>query len=1001
MPGTIKKYQFAEGVSVGAPADLGIASSTVVISPYASTAAYVTANGAASSGSAFLNTTSNKLQFYTNSAWRSALTAEDSSDPTKVFALGFSGQATGVTTTFAFTSSVNRSFTFPDGAGTVVTSTTLPSSLDVASAGNVTIGASIGANNLTLGGSSTTVVVAGDLIVQGTTVTLNTTVLDVEDVNITVNKGGNDASSEGAGLTVDRTGTKGSIIYADAAASKFKAGAQGSEIELVNISSSQTLSNKTLTAPVLGTPTSGTLTNCDGLPIGAGTTGTLGADRGGTGVANNAAATLTRSGNHALTLTTSNTTSLTLPTTGTLATLAGAEQLTNKDIDGGTASNTNRLTIPKESTSNLSGLTRKQATIVYDTTLNKPYYDNGSALVAFGSGTGSGEKNYITNPSAADAITGWNQVGDLDVARSNTLSELPREFTTGTGIKITADSNTQSTADYVYYDFTLDDVDLSKKLKIQWSQKTTGTYNAGDLAVVITTQADRTTALHTPTTTAIPAVNGVFETYFDASTTATLSLVIRATTDMTTDGGIVISDVVVGPGVNVQGAVVGEWQSFTPTGSWTSNVTYSGFKRRVGSSLECVVKAIATGTPSPGVGFRITIPDSLTINTSALIAEATDQPLGDAVILDSGSGRFNAYVRYSSSSPTTTVELYTSSDTLVSTTSPMTWTTNDKIIMRFTVPIAEWAGSGSVNLAQNNVEYASNSSTTDAADTTSFAYGPNGSALPGALTASRAKRVRFLTPIQMTDSIEMEVYDPTVGRWDKLELCRDGSLIYLTQNTTTYGVYISAVGASTTDVDINFQRYATATGATFGAAGTGWNGLVSTRYRIKKTTAGVPVGFGVFDGTNSGLITAPTSLTDAAATVLGQKAYAHGGSYSGGLAPTITRNSGSTLGTIHFSEFIPYKMQDGGWRMRINCSIALSGTTTGVNLSVAGVTFKNVPGTDGQALTFTTGSATVATYYGIAVDNAGTMDFTWASQAATEILISGDVRLESKPTWAY
>lgn len=44
----------------------------------------------------------------------------------------------------------------------------------------------------------------------------------------------------------------------------------------------------------------------------------LDASRGGTGVANNAAATLTRSGSHALTLTTSATTALTLPTVGTL-----------------------------------------------------------------------------------------------------------------------------------------------------------------------------------------------------------------------------------------------------------------------------------------------------------------------------------------------------------------------------------------------------------------------------------------------------------------------------------------------------------------------------------------------------------------------------------------------------------------------------------------------------------------------------------------------------------
>jgi hypothetical protein len=42
--------------------------------------------------------------------------------------------------------------------------------------------------------------------------------------------------------------------------------------------------NSTLVTPILGTPQSGTLTNCTGLPIVAGTTGTLSVARGGTGI---------------------------------------------------------------------------------------------------------------------------------------------------------------------------------------------------------------------------------------------------------------------------------------------------------------------------------------------------------------------------------------------------------------------------------------------------------------------------------------------------------------------------------------------------------------------------------------------------------------------------------------------------------------------------------------------------------------------------------------------
>ncbi len=97
-------------------------------------------------------------------------------------------------------------------------------------------------------------VINGNLTVNGTTTTLNTATVDSEDPNITVNKNGNDLSSEGSGFTVDRTGTKGSLQYANALASKFKIGDLASEAEVATVSHTQTLTNKTLTSPVLTTP---------------------------------------------------------------------------------------------------------------------------------------------------------------------------------------------------------------------------------------------------------------------------------------------------------------------------------------------------------------------------------------------------------------------------------------------------------------------------------------------------------------------------------------------------------------------------------------------------------------------------------------------------------------------------------------------------------------------------------------------------------------------------
>lgn len=301
----IKKLYFANGTDVSAASDLAFPATV-----YASDAAYIAANGPAVDGDFYLNSTLKALRVYSSGAWRSTIMATDAADATKLFGVDLTSATSGTTATIKFDNTTNKTYTFPDFEGDVVltvgsqtldektlTNSTLDAplvsggSIDVDAAGPLAIGASVGANNLTLGGASSTVIVAGDLTVQGTTTTIETTNLEVEDKNITVNKGGSDASSEGAGLTIERDGVDGSIIYKDAAINKFAIGPLGSEKDIATMFDI-------------------TAANLSGVVIPA---------NGGTGVSNNNAATLTRVGNHALTLTTTGPTSVTLPTSGTLA----------------------------------------------------------------------------------------------------------------------------------------------------------------------------------------------------------------------------------------------------------------------------------------------------------------------------------------------------------------------------------------------------------------------------------------------------------------------------------------------------------------------------------------------------------------------------------------------------------------------------------------------------------------------------------------------------------
>lgn len=114
---------------------------------------------------------------------------------------------------------------------------------------------------------------------------------------------------------------------------------------------------------------------------------------------------------------------------GDILTTTNTKVITNKDYDGGTASNTSRLTIPKDTKANLDGLTRKQGTLVYASDEDVLYRDDGTTLTQVGGG-GDGGLTTVTKTSSATLATSGEEIVICDPTSGDVTLTLPASSNT-------------------------------------------------------------------------------------------------------------------------------------------------------------------------------------------------------------------------------------------------------------------------------------------------------------------------------------------------------------------------------------------------------------------------------------------------------------------------------------------------------------------------------------------------------------------------------------------
>lgn len=647
---------------------------------------------------------------------------------------------------------------------------------------------------------------------------------------------------------------------------------------------------------------------------------------------------------------------------------------------------------------------------VYFKTDGKAYKKNSAGvetdLVEGTSGSGSGEINVIENPSAASATTGWTAGTSHTVTRDTSNSPLASVISTCFAVSSSAavSLGSQTNTSGVYDSITMPSGLRSKKLKFEFYM-TTPAASDGTWAIAVYEGSTRL-ALSTDSSgdTILPSgVTGKFTTYFDTSTASGYSVhfVQRTYTSANT---LYVTNVIVGPGIQPQGAVVTGPQSFTP--EFVSNAL--GTLSATTATFERInERMFASGTFTAGTvtgsNANLSLPNSLTAaSTSAngLVIgrwqranlSASTRKMGNIFVIGG-----NNFVYFASDDQSA------ASSPFVATAANGLFANGDVISFEFSLGISEWAGSGTVNLAQNDVEYASNSSTsTTTSDSTSFAHGPSGSQIQN-ITADITRRVRF-NNIQANDTFIFEI---SADRSQWFPVINGGVTFsgvvnvepYTLQGSNSYGIgRMQRVTGSTTDIDIRFGQYISF-GATYGAAGSSYGATFGAYYwRVRKISGGQVVGYGAATESTLGLLQPVTSMSDSLATTLGLKQYIHGTTYNGGNAPTVS----GTGATILRGVFIPYKTQDGTWRLRFNLGLTLSSSTrTTYSFNIAGITTKNL--TDyHQAVSVCSppGAATNA-YQGWLLQNSNQVDIYHASFTTAGYLVSGDIELNAKPTWAY
>lgn len=364
--------------------------------------------------------------------------------------------------------------------------------------------------------------------------------------------------------------------------------------------------------------------------------------------------------------------------------------------------------------------------------------------------------------------------------------------------------------------------------------------------------------------------------------------------------------------------------AWTPTGSWVTNTTYTGFYWRRGNLFNAEIKVALSGAPTVA-NLTINLPSGLTIDFARIASSGTDDRpnYGTATHNDGTTDRIlgsivttvadddTVSVRYAQQNANTDT-LINRSINIANASNPFTWGSGDTIYIRIEdLPIEEWAAPTYVSPG-SQCEYAYTTGAWDG-DSSATAYGMTGQALAGSLGAARTKTITWTRPAKFVRVLGSYLG----GQWVDINSSRLGTTgsTEVRKILSNDGSFASGVswreGTTARETIVTFQRYISLEND---------DGLVnwpSSGYWLVENcpTANGSIVYSLATETSSGLISSEASGT---------------------CTPTLTGSGGA------FSS-VTYVTQDCRWtrlgnRIFADVNVVWSAATGGTgNLRIAGL----------------------------------------------------------------